>query len=110
MKDAMDVMQGTLDLIILRALSAEPMHAWGIGERVARMSDGVFRIGQGSIYPAVRRFEARGWVTSLWRQTRNNRIARYCELTPAGRSALSKESTRWRNYVTAVDQVIDAHL
>ena len=108
MKEAMDVMQGTLDLIILKALSVEPMHAWGIGERIERMSDGVFRLGQGSLYPAVRRFESRGWVTSLWRQTENNRIARYYELTPAGRHALSKESARWRNYVSAVDHVIDA--
>lgn len=109
MKDAVDVMQGTLDLIILKALSVEPMHAWGIGERIERMSDGVFRIGQGSLYPAVRRLESHGWVTSLWRQTENNRVARYYELTPAGRHALAKESARWRNYVSAVDHVIDAH-
>ena len=109
MKDPLDVMQGTLDLIILKALSVEPMHAWGIGERIERMSDGVFRVGQGSLYPAVRRFESRGWVTSLWRQTRNNRIARYYELTPAGLHELSLESARWRTYVSAVYHLGDAH-
>ena len=109
MKDPVDVMQGTLDLIILKALSVEPMHAWGIGERIERMSEGVFRIGQGSLYPAVKRFESRGWVTSLWRQTENNRIARYYELTPAGRHALARESARWRNSVSAVDHLTGAH-
>jgi len=109
MKDQMDVMQGTLDLIILKGLSAEPMHAWGIGERIERMSQGVFRLGQGTVYPAVRRLESRGWITSLWRQTENNRIAKYYELTPVGRHALSRESARWRSYVSAVDRLIDAH-
>lgn len=101
-------MQGTLDLIILKALSIEAMHAWGISERIQRMSEDVFRIGQGSLYPAVHRFETRGWVTSHWKQTQNNRIARYYELTPAGRQALSRESARWRDYVCAVDRVISA--
>jgi PadR family transcriptional regulator PadR len=103
-----DVMQGTLDLLILKALSLEPMHGWGISNRIRQVSRDAFRIGQGSLYPAVHRFENRGWVTSYWRTTENNRIARYYELTAAGRHALAEEVARWRVYTGAVDLVIDA--
>jgi PadR family transcriptional regulator PadR len=102
-----DVMQGTLDLLILKALSLEPMHGWAISNRIQQMSREVFRIGQGSVYPAVHRFENRGWVTSHWRTTENNRIARYYELTATGRHALAEELARWRRYTSAVDLVID---
>jgi len=105
--DATDVLQGTLDLLILKALSLEPMHGWGISNRIQQMSRGVFRIGQGSVYPAVHRFENRGWVTSHWRTTENNRIARYYDLTAAGRHALVDEVARWRRYTSAVDLVIE---
>jgi PadR family transcriptional regulator PadR len=104
---AADVMKGTLDLLILKALSLEPVHGWGISNRIQQMSRDVFRIGQGSLYPAVHRFENRGWVTSYWRTTENNRIARYYELTAAGRHALAEELARWRRYTSAVDLVID---
>lgn len=107
MTDAADVIQGTLDLLILKALSLEPMHGWGISNRIQQMSGDVFRIGQGSVYPAVHRFENRGWVTSHWRTTENNRIARYYDLTPAGRHALAEELARWRRYTSAVDLVIE---
>jgi transcriptional regulator len=100
-------MQGTLDLLILKALSLAPVHAWGISNRIQQMSRDVFRIGQGSLYPAVHRFENRGWVTSYWRTTENNRIARYYELTAAGKHALAEELARWRRYTSAVDLVID---
>ena len=108
MTETTDVMQGTLDLLILKALSLEPMHGWGISNRIQQMSRDVFRIGQGSVYPAVHRFENRGWVTSHWRTTENNRIARYYDLTAAGRHALADEVARWRHYTAAVDLVIDA--
>jgi len=101
-------MQGTLDLLILKALSIEPTHGWGISDRIKQMSRDVFRIGQGSIYPALHRFDNRGWVTSYWRTTDNNRIARYYELTAAGRHALAEELARWRSYTGAVDLVIGA--
>ena len=107
MTDEVDVIQGTLDLLILKALSLEPMHGWGVSNRIQEMSGDVFRIGQGSIYPAVHRFEARGWVTSHWRTTENNRIARYYDLTAAGRHALAAEVSRWRRYTRTVDLVID---
>jgi PadR family transcriptional regulator, regulatory protein PadR len=105
--DAVDVMQGTLDLLILKALSLEPMHGWGISNRIQRMSGDVFRIGQGSVYPAIHRFENRGWVTSHWRTTENNRIARYYDLTAAGRHALAEELARWRRYTSAMNLVIE---
>jgi transcriptional regulator len=105
--NAADVIQGTLDLLILKALSLEPMHGWGISNRIRQMSRDVFRIGQGSVYPAVHRFENRGWVTSYWRTTENNRIARYYDLTAAGRHTLAEELARWRRYTSAVDLVID---
>jgi transcriptional regulator, Acidobacterial, PadR-family len=104
---AADVMQGTLDLIILKALSLEPMHGWGISNTIQQISRDTFRIGQGSLYPALHRFDNRGWVTSYWRTTKNNRIARYYELTAAGRHALTEEVARWRSYTGAVDLVID---
>ena len=108
MTQAVDVMQGTLDLLILKALSVAALHGWGISNRIQQMSRDAFKIGQGSLYPAVHRFETRGWVTSFWRTTENNRIARYYELTAAGRHALVEETERWRFYSSAVDLVIDA--
>jgi PadR family transcriptional regulator PadR len=103
-----DVLQGTLDLLILKALSLAPLHGWGISNCIRRMSRDAFRIGQGSLYPALHRYENRGWVTSYWRTTENNRIARYYDLTAAGKRALGEEIARWRSYTDAVDLVIDA--
>ena len=108
MTEATDVMQGTLDLIILKALSLEPMHGWGISNRIQQISADAFQIGQGSLYPALHRFENRGWVTSYWRPTDNNRIARYYDLTAAGTKALGDEIARWRFYAGAMNRVVDA--
>lgn len=107
MTKSVDVIQGTLDLLILRALELEPLHGWGISDRIRQMSRDAFLIGQGSLYPALHRFDNRGWVTSYWRTTKNNRIARYYELTAAGRHALADEVARWRSYTSAVELVID---
>jgi len=106
--EAVDVMQGTLDLLILKALSLDALHGWGISNRIQQISRDAFKIGQGSLYPAVHRFENRGWVTSYWRTTENNRIARYYELTAAGRHALTEAMARWRFYSDSVNLVIDA--
>ena len=103
-----DVIQGTLDLLILEALSVQPLHGWGISDRIRHMSAGAFQVGQGSLYPALHRFDNRGWVTSYWRTTENNRIARYYELTAAGRHALADEVAQWRQYTNAVERVIAA--
>jgi transcriptional regulator len=101
-------MQGTLNLLILKALALAPMHAWGITERVAQLSRGAFRIGQGSLYPAVHRLENKGWVTSHWHTTENNRIARYYQLTSDGRHALDAEVASWTFYTAAMSAVIEA--
>jgi transcriptional regulator len=103
-----DVIQGTLDLLVLKALSQGAMHGWGISARIQQMSRDAFRIGQGSLYPALHRLENRDWVGSLWRTTENNRIARYYELTSAGKRALDKEVADWRFHARAVNLVIDA--
>lgn len=108
MTQPVDVMQGTLDLLILKALALESMHGWGISNHIQQMSRGAFRIGQGSLYPALHRFENRGWVTSYWRTTDNNRMARYYQLTAAGRHALAEEVAGWRFYAGAVGLVIDS--
>ena len=108
MTQGTDVIQGTLDLLILKALALAPMHGWGISNHIKQISGGTFQIGQGSLYPALHRFENRGWVISLWRQTPNNRIARLYELTPAGKRALEDEIAVWRSYTSAMDLVIAA--
>jgi len=105
---AVEVLQGTLDLLILKSLSLGPLHGWGITNRIQEMSRDAFQVGQGSLYPALYRFEKRGWVTSYWRTTEHNRIARYYDLTAAGRRALGDEIGRWRFYTGAVDLVVDA--
>ena len=104
-----DVLKGSLDFLILKALSLEPMHGWGISAAIARISNGAFVVGQGSLYPALHRFETRDWVASHWRTTENNRVARYYELTATGRHALADEMERWRAYARALGDVIDAH-
>ena len=108
MAKSVDVIQGTLDLLILKALALESGHGWGISSRIQEVSRDVFRIGQGSLYPALHRFEQRGWVTSYWRTTENNRIARYYQLTADGRAALADEIAAWRTYAGAMERVIEA--
>jgi len=102
------VTQGTLDLLVLKALAHEPMHGWGISDRIRVMSRDAFRIGQGSLYPALHRLERREWITSIWRQTEKNRIARYYELTSQGRRELEDEIEKWKTYRDAVDSVVSS--
>jgi PadR family transcriptional regulator len=106
--DRAEVLHGSLDVLILKALSIEPMHGWGISQRIEAMSRGAFRIGQGSLYPALHRFESRDWVASHWKTTESNRVARYYELTAAGRRALSEETERWLFYTRALSSVLEA--
>jgi PadR family transcriptional regulator len=103
-----EVMQGTLDLLILRALTLGPMHGWGISDRIRQMSEDAFQIGQGSLYPALHRLELRDHVASAWQTTEKNRIARYYELTVTGERALEEEITAWRFYANAVNRVIES--
>jgi transcriptional regulator len=102
-----DVLRGTLDLLILKTLTLEPMHGWGIGERMQQVSRGVLDVNQGSLYPALQRLEQRGWIDSEWRTTENNRRAKYYRLTTAGRRAVGDETASWRRYVKAVDLILD---
>ena len=101
-----DVLQGTLELLILRTLSLAPMHGWGITQRIQQLSSDAFQVGQGSLYPALQRLEKKGWIESDWDITENNRRAKYYTLTAAGRRALGTELESWRRFVGAVELVI----
>ncbi len=102
-----DVLQGTLDLLVLKSLSLAPMHGWGISQRIQQMSRDALQVGQGSLYPALYRLEKRGLVRSEWGTTENNREAKYYALTPAGKRALGAEVDSWRNFVNAVELVLE---
>jgi PadR family transcriptional regulator len=101
-----DVLQGTLDLLILKTLSLAPMHGWGLSHRIQELSRDALQVGQGSIYPALVRLEQRGWIDTEWRVTENNRRAKYYRLTSAGRRALGQELASWRHFVAAVELVV----
>jgi transcriptional regulator len=101
-----DVLRGTLDLLILKTLTLEPMHGWGISQRIEQFSRGALDVNQGSLYPALQRLEQKGWIESDWRTTENNRRARYYALTGAGRRALGQEVASWRNYVSSVELIL----
>jgi len=103
-----DVLRGTLDLLILKTLSLEPMHGWGISQRIQELSRGVLDVNQGSLYPALQRLEHRGLVASRWDTTENNRRARYYSLTGAGRRGLQEEAESWRRYTGAVAWILEA--
>ena len=104
--DKSDLLQGTLDMLVLKALSTGPMHGWGIAQRLRQMSDDVLQVQQGSLYPAVHRLERHGWVRSSWGPSENNRRARYYELTAAGRRRLTEEKENWERLAAAVFQVL----
>lgn len=102
------VLQGTLDLLILKTLSIAPMHGWGLTSRIEQLSQDALRVGQGSIYPALVRIEQRGWIDTEWRTTENGRRAKYYRLTAAGRRALGNEVVSWQRFVDAVGLVLAA--
>ena len=101
-----DLPQGTLDLLILRTLSLEPMHGWAVSERIQQISSDVLRVQQGSLYPALHRLERRGWIKAKWGTSENNRRAKYYELTRSGRRQLETEESDWRKLTAAVGQVL----
>jgi PadR family transcriptional regulator, regulatory protein PadR len=103
-----DVLQGTLDMLVLRALHLEPMHGWGITERIEQWSESVLQLGQGTLYPALYRLERQGLIRSDWRQTANNRRARYYALTAQGRRTLTDELAQWRRMSRAINLVLEA--
>ena len=101
-----DVLRGTLDLLILKTLTLEAMHGWGINQRLQQFSRGVLDVNQGSLYPALQRLEQKGWIESAWQTTENNRRAKYYRLTPSGRKTLAAETSRWEQLVQAIGQVM----
>jgi transcriptional regulator len=105
--DHNDLLQGTLELLVLKALSLAPMHGWGIAQRIDQLSGEVFRVQQGSLYPALQRMLRQGWIRSEWRTSENNRRARYYSLTPAGRRRLHTERTTWERVSAAINAVLD---
>jgi transcriptional regulator len=106
-KDKSDVLQGTLDMLVLRALQLEAMHGWGITERIGQWSEQVLQLGQGSLYPALYRMERQGFIRSEWRVTDNNRRARYYSMTASGRRYLNDSLTQWRRVSRAINLVLD---
>lgn len=103
-----DLLQGTLDMIVLKTLALEPMHGWGIAQRIGSISGDVFQVNQGSLYPALQRLKRQGWVSAEWRTTENNRRARYYRLTPAGRRRLEVERRNWEVSSAAVNRILQA--
>lgn len=103
-----DVLRGTLDLLILKTLALEPMHGWGIAQRIQQMSSDALQVGQGSLYPALQRLAERGLIEGEWREPAGARRAKYYELTPSGRRTLGEETDSWRDYVRAVELILGA--
>ncbi|HSJ14815.1 MAG TPA: PadR family transcriptional regulator [Longimicrobiales bacterium] len=105
-RDQSDLLQGTLELLVLKTLSLEPMHGWGISQRIQQMSREVLHVTQGSLYPALQRMKTRGWIASEWRTTEHNRRGRYYSLTAAGRRELARERSQWERASRAVNWVL----
>ena len=103
-----DTFQGTLDMLVLKALQLEPMHGWGITERIEQWSEQVFQLGQGTLYPALYRLERQGLIRSEWKVTSNNRQARYYALTKEGRRHFTEELAHWRRLSRAINLVLEA--
>jgi PadR family transcriptional regulator, regulatory protein PadR len=101
-----DLVQGTLDLIILRVLANEPMHGWAIGQRIKQMSNDVLQVGQGSLYPALHKLEHHGWIKAKWGDSDNNRRAKYYTLTREGRRALADETAQWERLSSAISLIV----
>jgi PadR family transcriptional regulator, regulatory protein PadR len=101
-----DLVQGTLDLLILKVVAIEPMHGWAIAQRIRQMSNEVLQVGQGSLYPALHKLEQQGWIEAKWGASENNRRAKYYSLTRAGRKAMSKEAAQWERLSGAISLVV----
>jgi transcriptional regulator len=106
MGNQIDLLQGTLDLLILKTLALEPMHGWGIAQRIQQISKDVLQVGQGSLYPALHRLEQRGWIDADWSTSDNNRRAKFYSLTRTGRNQLQKELGEWERLSAAIALVL----
>jgi len=103
-----DLVQGTLDLLILKTIALEPMHGWGIAQRIHQVSKEALQVNQGALYPALHRLEQSGWIRAKWGESDNNRRAKYYSLTPAGRKYLEREQANWQRLSTAIGLVLQA--
>jgi transcriptional regulator len=101
-----DLVQGTLDLLIMKAIAATPLHVWAIAQRINQLSQDVLRVQQGSLYPALQRLEREGWITATWGASENNRRARFYSLTKAGRAQLQRQEAGWERLSSAIALVL----
>jgi PadR family transcriptional regulator PadR len=108
MADRSDLLQGTLDVLVLKTLTTGPMHGWGISLRIQQLSEDVLQVNQGSLYPALYRLEGRGWIGSHWGTSENNRRAKFYTLTRLGRRQLAQETESWERFAGAVARVLAA--
>lgn len=106
--ESRDMVQGTLEMLILKTLALEPMHGYGVALRIEQISQGVFRVNPGSLLPALSRMERAGHAKSEWRATENNRRAKYYMLTARGRKALAAETKQWQRQITAISRILEA--
>jgi len=102
-----DLLQGTLDLLILKTLALGPQHGWGVSQRIQQMSKEVLQVNQGSLYPALHRLEHRGWIAAEWGTSENNRKAKFYGLTKRGRAQLEAEEAQWRRFSEAVEWILE---
>ena len=101
-----ELVQGTVDLLILKIIAIEPMHGWAIARRIRQMSNDVLQVGQSALYPALHKLEQQGWIEAEWRMSDNNRRAKYYSLTRAGRKALAKEANQWERLSAAISVIV----
>lgn len=106
--DALTIIPGTLEMLVLKTLKLAPMHGWGIGERITQLSGDAFRVNQGTLYPALERLQQRGWVRAEWRQSDSNRRAKYYVLTAGGTKQLAAEQRDWERSTAAVNLILRA--
>lgn len=102
-----DLVHGTLDVLILKTIALEPMHGWGIAQRIRQASKDVLQVNQGALYPALHRLEQGGWIKAKWGESDNNRRAKYYSLTPAGRKYLEREKANWQRLSAAIGFVLE---
>jgi len=102
-----DLVQGTLDVLILKTIALEPMHGWGIAQRIKQVSKEVLQVNQGALYPALHRLEQNGWIRAKWGESDNNRRAKFYSLTPAGRKYLEQEQAHWEKLSAAIGLVLE---
>lgn len=101
-----DMVQGTLDLLILKIIGLEPMHGWAIAQRIRQMSSDVLQVGQSALYPALHKLEQQGWIEAEWKVSETNRRAKYYSLTRSGRKALNQEAANWERLATAISAIV----